>query len=109
MKKSLEIITSAYNEEECLPELFHRLISVASKEEYYNFNFMVINNGSTDGTWGLVQEIQRYDPRFRGIKMSRNFALDAAFTCGLDHATADSVVIMTSDLQDPPEAIHQLL
>ena len=109
MKKSLEIITSAYNEEECLPELFHRLISVASKEEDYNFNFMVIDNGSTDGTWGLVQEIQRHDPRFRGIKMSRNFVLDAAFTCGLDHTTADSVVIMTSDLQDPPEAIHQLL
>jgi dolichol-phosphate mannosyltransferase len=43
------------------------------------------------------------------MKMSRNFALDAAFTCGLDHATADAVVIMTSDLQDPPEAIHQLL
>lgn len=47
--------------------------------------------------------------RFKGIKMSQNFALDAAFTCGLNHATADAVVIMTSDLQDPSEAIHQLL
>lgn len=109
MKKSLEVITSAYNEEECLPELFRRLISVASKEKDYDFNFIVIDNGSSDRTWGLIQEIQQHDPRFRGIKMSRNFALDAAFTCGLDHATADAVVIMTSDLQDPPEVIHQLL
>ena len=109
MKKSLEIITSAYNEEECLPELFRRLISVASKEADYDFNFLVIDNGSSDRTWGLIQEIQKHDPRFKGMKMSRNFALDAAFTCGLDHATADAVVIMTSDLQDPPEAIHQLL
>jgi dolichol-phosphate mannosyltransferase len=109
MKKSLEIITSAYNEEECLPELFRRLISVASKETDYEFNFIVIDNGSSDRTWSLIQEIQKHDPRFKGMKMSRNFALDAAFTCGLDHATADAVVIMTSDLQDPPEAIHQLL
>jgi polyisoprenyl-phosphate glycosyltransferase len=109
MKKSLEIITSAYNEEDCLPELFRRLISVASKETDYEFNFIVIDNGSSDRTWGLIQEIQKHDPRFKGMKMSRNFALDAAFTCGLDHATADAVVIMTSDLQDPPEAIHQLL
>jgi polyisoprenyl-phosphate glycosyltransferase len=109
MKKSLEIITSAYNEEECLPELFRRLISVASKETDYDFNFIVIDNGSSDRTWGLIQEIQKHDPRFKGMKMSRNFALDAAFTCGLDHAAADAVVIMTSDLQDPPEAIHQLL
>ena len=109
MKKSLEIITSAYNEEECLPELFRRLISVASKETDYEFNFIVIDNGSSDRTWGLIQEIQKHDPRFKGMKMSRNFALDAAFTCGLDHATADAVVIMTSDLQDPPEPIHQLL
>jgi glycosyltransferase involved in cell wall biosynthesis len=109
MKKRLEIITSAYNEEECLPELFRRLISVASKELDYNFSFIVIDNGSSDRTWDLIQEIQNHDPRFKGMKMSRNFALDAAFTCGLDHATADAVVIMTSDLQDPPEAIHQLL
>jgi glycosyltransferase involved in cell wall biosynthesis len=109
MKKSLEIITSAYNEEECLPELFRRLVSVASKEADYDFKFIVIDNGSSDKTWGLIQEIQKHDPRFKGMKMSRNFALDAAFTCGLDHATADAVVIMTSDLQDPPEAIHQLL
>jgi glycosyltransferase involved in cell wall biosynthesis len=109
MKKSLEIITSAYNEEECLPELFRRLVSVASKEADYDFSFIVIDNGSSDRTWSLIQEIQKYDPRFKGMKMSRNFALDSAFTCGLDHATADAVVIMTSDLQDPPEAIHQLL
>lgn len=109
MKKSLEIITSAYNEEECLPELFRRLISVASKELDYNLSFIVIDNGSSDRTWDLIEEIQGHDSRFKGMKMSRNFALDAAFTCGLDHATADAVVIMTSDLQDPPEAIHQLL
>jgi glycosyltransferase involved in cell wall biosynthesis len=109
MKKTLEIITSAYNEEECLPELFRRLISVASDEANYNFSFIVIDNGSADKTWNLIQKIQERDSRFKGLKMSRNFALDAAFTCGLDHASADAVVIMTSDLQDPPEAIHRLL
>ena len=109
MKKSLDIITSAYNEEECLPELFKRLNTVAEVEPNYKFRFIVIDNGSQDATWSLIKEKSQSDSRFTGIKLSRNFALDAAFTCGLDKAESDVAIIMTSDLQDPPEAIPLLL
>ena len=109
MKKTVDVITSAFNEEECLPELFNRLNVIAQQENNYDFRFIVIDNGSQDRTWNLIKVAQESDNRFIGIKMSRNFTLDAAFTCGLDHAKSDVAIIMTSDLQDPPEAIPLLL
>jgi dolichol-phosphate mannosyltransferase len=68
-----------------------------------------MDNGSFDETWDIISEASKSDQRISGFRMSRNFSLDAAFTCGLDNATADLVIIMTSDLQDPPEAIPMLL
>ncbi len=109
MMKTIEVITSAYNEEDCLPELFSRLEKISETENSYSFRFIVIDNGSTDQTWEIIKKKQKLDRRYNGIKMSRNFSLDAAFTCGLDRATADLVIIMTSDLQDPPECIPDLL
>ena len=109
MKKTIDVITSAYNEEDCLPELFIRLNNVSQLESNYDFRFILIDNGSQDGTWSLIKDMSMSDARYVAIKMSRNFALDAAFTCGLDKAESDVAIIMTSDLQDPPEAIPLLL
>jgi glycosyltransferase involved in cell wall biosynthesis len=106
---SLDIITSAYNEEECLPELFRRINNVMTGESEYDFRLIVIDNGSIDRTWELICHESERNNKVVGIRMSRNFSLDSAFTCGLDYATADVAIVMTSDLQDPPEAIPQLL
>ena len=109
MRKTIDVITSAYNEEDCLPELFRRFALVAESESGYLFRFIVIDNGSNDLTWSIIEDQGKTDSRYLGIKMSRNFSLDAAFTCGIDNATADVAIIMTSDLQDPPEAISLML
>ena len=106
---SLDIITSAYNEEECLPELFRRINKVMIGESEYDFRLIVIDNGSIDRTWEIICHESERNNKVVGIRMSRNFSLDSAFTCGLDYATADVAIVMTSDLQDPPEAIPQLL
>jgi dolichol-phosphate mannosyltransferase len=106
---TIEVITSAYNEEDCLPELFTRLEKIALAEDKYSFRFIVIDNGSSDRTWQIIKDRQKTDNRYTGIRMSRNFSLDSAFTCGLDRAEADLAIIMTSDLQDPPECIPDLL
>jgi dolichol-phosphate mannosyltransferase len=82
---------------------------VAQAEHQYVFRFIIIDNGSADNTWAQIRQQCEIDSRFLGIKMSRNFTLDSAFTCGLDYASSDVAIIMTSDLQDPPEAIHDLL
>ena len=106
---SLDIITSAYNEEECLPELFRRINKVMIGESEYDFRLIVIDNGSIDRTWEIICHESERNNKVVGIRMSRNFSLDSAFTCGLDYATADVAIVMTSDLQDPPEAIPKLL
>ena len=106
---SVDIITSAYNEEECLPELFNRIEKVMATQPNYEYRVIVIDNGSYDRTWEIIEKQAQSGHNTKAIRMSRNFSLDAAFTCGLDQAEADLVIIMTSDLQDPPEAIPELL
>ena len=106
---TVDILTSAYNEEECLPELFTRLDKVFIDEERYSYRILVVDNGSLDSTWEVIQNHAKSNARIHGFRMSRNFSLDAAFTCGIDHAESDIAIIMTSDLQDPPESIPALL
>lgn len=106
---SIDFVTSAYNEEECLPELFVRIYSVMSNEPNYTFRILIIDNGSQDATWEIIKSESDRNPKIVGIRMSRNFSLDSAFTCGIDYAEADVAIVMTSDLQDPPEAIPLLL
>jgi dolichol-phosphate mannosyltransferase len=78
-------------------------------ESEYKYRVLVIDNGSHDKTWELITKTSETDSKVVGIRMSRNFSLDSAFTCGLDYAIADLAIIMTSDLQDPPEAIPLFL
>lgn len=106
---SIDFVTSAYNEEECLPELFERIYSVMSNEPNYTYRILIIDNGSQDATWEIIQSESDKNSKIVGIRMSRNFSLDSAFTCGIDYAEADVAIVMTSDLQDPPEAIPLLL
>lgn len=106
---SIDFISSAYNEEECLPELFNRISKVMAQESSYTYRILIIDNGSQDSTWEIIKAESEVNPKVVGIRMSRNFSLDSAFTCGIDYAEADIAIIMTSDLQDPPEAIPSLL
>lgn len=106
---SIDFVSSAFNEEECLPELFERISTVMNSEQKYTYRIIIIDNGSQDATWEIIKSESDKNPKIVGIRMSRNFSLDSAFTCGIDYAEADVVIVMTSDLQDPPEAIPLLL
>lgn len=106
---TVDIITSAFNEEECVPELFRRLNKVFNNEKSYQFRILIVDNGSTDNTWEIIKAESNKNTNVISFRMSRNFSLDAAFTCGLDNAESDLAIIMTSDLQDPPESIPALL
>jgi len=106
---TLDIVTSALNEEECVLELFQRIERVMRSHPNYEWRLIFCDNNSTDRTWELIQKISQDSGKVLGVRMSRTFSMDAAFTMGIDIATADALVIMTSDLQDPPENISDFL
>ncbi len=108
-KKLISLIIPAYNEEDCVDELSRRLSQVFDSEKKYDFEVIIIENGSIDSTWGKLQVISRADKRFKILKLSRNFRMDGGLTAGLDYVTGDACVLMTADLQDPPELIPTFL
>jgi dolichol-phosphate mannosyltransferase len=109
VKKSIAIVIPAYNEEDCIDELAKRLTQVFSVEINYNFEVIVIENGSKDTTWEKLIKISAKDERFKVVKLSRNFGMDGGLTAGLDLVNADACVFMTADLQDPPETISEFI
>jgi len=108
-KKLISLIIPAYNEEDCVDELFNRLDAVFATEPQYDFEVVIVENGSIDSTWVKLQAIAQKDSRFKILKLSRNFRMDGGLTAGLDFINGDACVLMTADLQDPPELIPQFL
>jgi dolichol-phosphate mannosyltransferase len=109
LKKLVSVIVPAFNEESCIDELARRLKIVFSKNEKYDFEALIIENGSTDQTWEILKVINAKDPRFKVIRLARNFRMDGGITAGLNFAKGDAVVFMTADLQDPPELISEFI
>lgn len=105
----LQIITSALDEEECVREFCSQLREVFDLHKGYKWEVLFFDNGSTDKTWELIESEALSDTRFIAIRMSRTFDLDNAFSAGLDLADADAVILMASDLQDPPYLISEFV
>ena len=108
-RKLISVIVPAYNEEDCVIELASRLTAVFDQNDSYDFEAIIVENGSTDRTWELLQLIHDADRRFKVVQLSRNFRMDGGITAGLEYAQGDAVVIMTADLQDPPELISEFI
>jgi dolichol-phosphate mannosyltransferase len=104
-KKLVSVVVPAYNETECVDELARRLGAVFDAEPDYDFEAIIVENGSEDDTWQKLLAIRDQDPRFKVLKLARNFRMDGGLTAGLEHASGDAAVLMTADLQDPPELI----
>ncbi len=109
VKKKIAVITPAYNESECVDELAKRLAAVFDAEPAYDFEALIVENGSTDDTMEKLLAIHEADPRFKILQLARNFRMDGGLTAGLNVVDADAVVLMTADLQDPPEFIPELI
>jgi len=105
----ISIVIPAYNEEDCVEELAKQLTEVMRKLDKYEFEVLIVENGSKDATWSLLKKIAENDRRFKPIRLSRNFGMDGGVTAGLELATGDACVIMTADLQDPPELIIEFV
>lgn len=108
-KEKIDIVIPVYNEEACIDELVHRMVSVVEKLSLFKVSIIFVNDGSDDKSMEKLKHYaDRYD-YFKIICLSRNFGHQLAITAGLDHSYADFAVIMDGDLQDPPELITELV
>src|SRR5438874_4472156 len=102
------IVAPVYNEEETLPHFYRRVVDVMEGLGE-SFELVLVNDGSRDGSYRVMRELHARDPRVRAVDFSRNFGHQIAISAGLDHARGAAVIIIDSDLQDPPEIIPQLI
>jgi dolichol-phosphate mannosyltransferase len=103
----LSVVLPVLNEEAIIPEL-HRRLKTVLQEMGLSHEIIYVDDGSTDGSVGVLRERARDDDRVTVLVLSRNFGHQIALSAGLDHARGDAVVLMDSDLQDPPEVIPDL-
>ena len=107
---TIAVVIPVFNEEAVLPELFQRLAAVFDREPGCAWAAILVNDGSRDGSVGLIADQHARDPRFKLVDLSRNFGFQGALAAGLAAAaTADAVVTMDADLQDPPEVLPELV
>jgi dolichol-phosphate mannosyltransferase len=105
---TLSFVIPVKDEEEVLPELYRRLDAV-SREVDGDAEFIIVDDGSTDGTRERLAELRDRDDRVKLLFLARNFGHQLAITAGLDFASGDAVVIIDGDLQDPPEVVLEML
>ena len=108
MKDLISVVVPMYFEEEVAQECYNRLKEVMNKNDI-NYEFIFVNDGSTDRTMDILKKIATDDYRAKIVNFSRNFGHQTAVTAGIDYANGDAIVIIDADLQDPPELIPSLI
>lgn len=107
--KKISILIPCYNEEKTLPLLYPELVKLMEGMPAYEWEIMFVNDGSTDGTLQILQQLRQQDKRVNYVDLSRNFGKEVAMLAGFDYVTGDCMVIVDADLQDPPALIPEML
>jgi glycosyltransferase involved in cell wall biosynthesis len=103
----ISVVVPVFNEEESLPELtqwIHRVMQANA----YTYEVLLINDGSTDRSWEVIQEISASNPAIKGINFTRNYGKSAALDAGFKRCSGEVVITMDADLQDSPDEISGL-
>ena len=103
----ISVVVPLYNEEESLPELLAWIDRVAAAHAF-TYEAILVDDGSSDGSWAVVERLAAQYPTLRGIRFSRNYGKSAALYCGFAAARGEVVITMDADLQDSPEEIPAL-
>jgi dolichol-phosphate mannosyltransferase len=105
----LSVVIPCFNEEACLGELHRRVSRAAEAVAGGSHEIVLVNDGSRDGTWEMIQDLARNDPHVLGVNLSRNHGHQLALTAGLDLCQGDRILIIDADLQDPPELVSEMM
>ena len=103
----ISVIVPLYNEAESLPEL-HTWIKRVMDEHGFSYEILFVNDGSTDESWQVIEQLHATHPEVKGIKFRRNYGKSPALFCGFDRAEGEVVITMDADLQDSPDEIPEL-
>ncbi|MFC5283965.1 glycosyltransferase family 2 protein [Pedobacter alpinus] len=103
----ISVVVPAYNEVESLPELTSWIKDVMQKHGF-SYEVIIIDDGSNDGTWDKIEELNQVDAAVKGIKFRRNYGKSAALNVGFEVVKGDVVITMDADLQDSPDEIPEL-
>jgi len=103
----ISLVIPLLNEEESLPELISWIDRVM-KEHNYSYEVILVDDGSTDGSWKLIEEQNKANPSIKGIRFKRNYGKSAALNSGFEVVSGDVVITMDADLQDSPDEIPGL-
>ena len=103
------ILLPAYNEEGSMPRLESSMLEVASTNKDYEWEFLMVNDGSSDKTLDYMHELHQRDGRFTYIDLSRNYGKEVAMLAGFDYARGDAVIVMDADMQHPITVIPEML
>ncbi len=106
---ALSIVVPCFNEEECLPVLHGRLTKAARSVAGEDYELVLVNDGSKDRTWPMMQGLAVSDDRLVAVNLSRNHGHQLALTAGLDLCRGDVILIIDADLQDPPELLGGMI
>lgn len=108
MRRLLSVVVSVYNEEQALP-LFYQTAEPILKALSWDYELIFVNDGSSDGSLGILYQLAEKDKHVKVISFSKNFGHEAAMIAGLDHALGDGVVCMDADLQHPVECLPEII
>lgn len=108
-KKRISIVIPCFNEEENVLEAYNGLQKTIAGIRKYAFEYIFVDNGSTDKTRNLITQLAHKDRAIKGVFLSRNFGPEASSQAGLDYATGDAVIIYECDMQDPPDCIPSFI
>ncbi|HXT77937.1 MAG TPA: glycosyltransferase family 2 protein [Acetobacteraceae bacterium] len=105
----LSVVAPCFNEESCLPEFHRRTEAAARVVAGDDFEIVLVNDGSRDTTWDVMQRLADSDPHVTAINLSRNYGHQLALTAGLQVCRGERILIIDADLQDPPELVGEMM
>ncbi len=108
LSQVLSVVAPVHNEAPVL-EAFHQRLSAVMVATGYDYEIIYVDDGSEDQSAELICGLRQRDGRVSLLELSRNFGKEVALSAGLDHARGDAVILIDSDLQDPPELIQKFV
>jgi dolichol-phosphate mannosyltransferase len=108
-RPALSVVVPCYNETGALAELYARVTKAARAAVGDDYEFVLVDDGSSDATWGAIASLTATDPHILGVRLSRNYGQQLALSAGLRECSGELVFIIDADMQDPPELLPDMM